>query len=213
MGSKLYVGNLSYTTSEETLRAAFEEGGRQVQNVSIILDRDTGRSRGFGFVQMASDEDARAAMDALDGFELDGRALRVKEARERDGVSRRSEGRGAPPPRGSSRERPARGPDELRGDAEPRERRGVASGEPRERRGVASGEREALPRGVASGEREALGAWDAIEGRGKSSRGRGRGNPRDRRDGEPERDRDADSDRPRGRGRGRDRDWRRDWDL
>jgi RNA recognition motif-containing protein len=83
--SKLYVGNLSYTTTEETLRQVFEEGGRQVVKVSVITDRDTGQSRGFAFVELSSPADAAAAISELDGREVDGRRLRVSEAREKSG--------------------------------------------------------------------------------------------------------------------------------
>ncbi|MDF1562277.1 MAG: RNA-binding protein [Deltaproteobacteria bacterium] len=83
MGKRLYVGNLSYNTTEEGLRDAFGADGRNVVEASIVMDRDTGRSRGFGFVEMGSDEDAQAAIDALDGADLDGRNLKVNEARER----------------------------------------------------------------------------------------------------------------------------------
>lgn len=83
MSTKLYVGNLSFRTTEETLRAAFEEGGRSVSSVAIITDRDTGQPRGFAFVEMESPADAEAAIEALDGMELDGRTLRVNEARPR----------------------------------------------------------------------------------------------------------------------------------
>jgi len=76
MGNRLYVGNLSYSTTEESLRSAFEQDGRQVTDVSIITDRMTGQSRGFAFVEMASPADAQAAIAALDGRELDGRTLR-----------------------------------------------------------------------------------------------------------------------------------------
>ncbi|HJZ85181.1 MAG TPA: RNA-binding protein [Polyangia bacterium] len=85
MGTKLYVGNLSYNTTEETLRTAFEADGRQVREVAIITDRMTGQPRGFAFVEMGSPADAQAAIAALDGRELDGRTLRVSEARERSG--------------------------------------------------------------------------------------------------------------------------------
>lgn len=84
MGSKLYVGNLSYNTTEDSLRDAFSADGRAVKDVIILYDRDTGRSRGFGFVEMTSDDDAQAAMQAMDGVEVDGRELRVNEARERE---------------------------------------------------------------------------------------------------------------------------------
>ncbi|MDP2313872.1 MAG: RNA-binding protein, partial [Pseudomonadota bacterium] len=82
MASKLYVGNLSYNTTEDSLRDAFSSAG-QVVKVSIMHDRDTGQSRGFAFVEMASQSDAEAAIKAMDGREVDGRALRVNEARER----------------------------------------------------------------------------------------------------------------------------------
>jgi RNA recognition motif-containing protein len=83
MGSKLYVGNLSYTTTEDTLRNAFAANGRTVQEVAIPSDRETGRPRGFAFVTMGSDADAKAAIAALDGKDLDGRSLKVNEAQDR----------------------------------------------------------------------------------------------------------------------------------
>ncbi|MBI5432087.1 MAG: RNA-binding protein [Planctomycetes bacterium] len=83
MGTKLYVGNLSYSTTETSLRAAFETNGRSVKEVAVISDRETGRPRGFAFVRMGTDIEARAAIEELDGFELDGRRIRVNEAQER----------------------------------------------------------------------------------------------------------------------------------
>ena len=83
MGNRIYVGNLSWDTNEETLRAAFAADGRNVKEVSIVTDRDTGRPRGFAFVEMASGQDAQNAITALDGVELDGRNLKVNEAQER----------------------------------------------------------------------------------------------------------------------------------
>ena len=83
MGSRLYIGNLSWDTDEQTLTAALSEGGRSVKEVSIITDRETGRPRGFAFAEMSNDADAQAAIAALDGTELDGRNLNVNEARER----------------------------------------------------------------------------------------------------------------------------------
>lgn len=83
MTKRLYVGNLSFDTTEDTLSAAFEQDGRKVESVSIVTDRDTGRPRGFAFVEMGSEADASAAIQALDGQELDGRTLKVNEARER----------------------------------------------------------------------------------------------------------------------------------
>ena len=83
MTSKLYVGNLNYTTTEDGLRTAFAADGRTVREVAIPNDRDTGRPRGFAFVEMGSEDDAKAAIAALDGKDLDGRPLRVNEAKER----------------------------------------------------------------------------------------------------------------------------------
>ena len=83
MGKRLFVGNLSYQTTEDSLQTAFEQDGRQVVSTSIITDRDTGRSRGFGFVEFASDNEAQEAMAAMNGYELDGRTLRVNEAEEK----------------------------------------------------------------------------------------------------------------------------------
>ncbi len=79
---RIYIGNLSFDTTEDSLNDLFGQHG-QVQGVSIIMDRMTGRSRGFGFIEMADDNEAKAAMEATNGHELDGRALRVNEARER----------------------------------------------------------------------------------------------------------------------------------
>ncbi len=83
MGTRLFVGNLSFNTADADLIAAFEKDGLKVSSAQIMLDRDTGRSRGFAFVEMASPEDAQAAIKAMDGVQLDGRALRVNEAEER----------------------------------------------------------------------------------------------------------------------------------
>ncbi len=83
MGSKLYVGNLSYNTSSSELEQLFGQHGT-VQSAEVIQDRDTGRSKGFGFVQMGSDEEAQAAIAALNGQDLDGRALTVNEAKPRE---------------------------------------------------------------------------------------------------------------------------------
>lgn len=79
---KLYVGNLSYDTSESRLRELFEEHG-EVTSASLVMDRDTGRPRGFGFVEFANDSDAKAAIEALNGQNVDGRDLTVNEARPR----------------------------------------------------------------------------------------------------------------------------------
>ena len=79
---KLYAGNLSYEVTEEDLRQACEEFG-QVETATIIQDRDSGRSKGFGFVEMASKDEGQSAIDGLNGKELKGRALNVNEARPR----------------------------------------------------------------------------------------------------------------------------------
>jgi RNA recognition motif-containing protein len=84
MTSKLYVGNVSYGTSEERLRAFFEESGRKVVSVAMPVDRETGSPRGFAFVELDSPEAAQAAIAELNGRDLDGRALRINEARERE---------------------------------------------------------------------------------------------------------------------------------
>ncbi len=80
---KLYVGNLSFDTGESDLRTAFEAHGN-VDSVAVVSDKYTGRSRGFGFVEMNNDEEARAAMADLNEKELDGRKLNVNEARPRE---------------------------------------------------------------------------------------------------------------------------------
>ena len=83
MGSKLYVGNLSYNTSSSDLEQLFAQHGT-VQSAEVISDRETGRSKGFGFVQMGSDEEAQAAIAALNGQQHDGRNLTVNEAKPRE---------------------------------------------------------------------------------------------------------------------------------
>ncbi len=91
--AKLYVGNLSYSTSEDALRTAFEAHG-EVTSVNLITDRDSGRPKGFGFVEMATPEAAQAAKEALDGTELDGRTLKVDVAKEQAPRAPRSGGYG-----------------------------------------------------------------------------------------------------------------------
>lgn len=80
MAKKLYVGGLPYSTTEDELREAFSQAGA-VETASIIMDRMTGRSKGFGFVEMASDEDAQKGIDMWNGKEFGGRTLTVNEAR------------------------------------------------------------------------------------------------------------------------------------
>jgi cold-inducible RNA-binding protein len=84
MGKRLYVGNLSWNTNEETLRLTFGADGRTVTDAHIVTDRDTGRPRGFAFVEMSTDAEANAAMQALDGQALDGRNLKVNIAKPRE---------------------------------------------------------------------------------------------------------------------------------
>ena len=88
MGNRLYIGNLPYSTTESDLRETFAPYG-EVVSVSIITERDTGRSKGFGFVEMGTDEEAAAALNALNGSQLSGRTLRVDEARPRAERERR----------------------------------------------------------------------------------------------------------------------------
>lgn len=83
MGKRLYVGNLSYQVDSSELEQLFAQHGT-VQSAEVVSDRDTGRSKGFGFVEMASEEDAQAAIAALSGQEHGGRALTVNEARPRE---------------------------------------------------------------------------------------------------------------------------------
>jgi cold-inducible RNA-binding protein len=83
MAKKLYVGNLSYDTSQDSVRTLFEQVG-EVAEVNLITDRDSGRPKGFGFVEMATEEDAQEAIRRFNGFSLDNRALTVNEARPRE---------------------------------------------------------------------------------------------------------------------------------
>src|SRR5260370_42030066 len=80
MGKKLYVGNLTYGVTDSALQQMFEAHGT-VQSAQVIMDRDTGRSKGFGFVEMGSDAEAQAAIAALNGKEVEGRSLTVNEAK------------------------------------------------------------------------------------------------------------------------------------
>ena len=93
MGSKLYVGNLSYNTTSSDLEQLCGQHGT-VQSAEVIQDRDTGRSKGFAFVQMGSDAEAQAAIAALNGQDLDGRALTVNEAKPREDRPRTGGGGG-----------------------------------------------------------------------------------------------------------------------
>lgn len=80
-GTRLYVGNLSFSTTENALRTAFETGGRKVAEIKIVTDRDTGQPRGFAFVEMTDKREAETAISQLNGAELNGRAMNVNEAR------------------------------------------------------------------------------------------------------------------------------------
>lgn len=83
MGNKLYVGNLPFSTTDDSLRETFGQCGT-VTDVMIALDRQTGRSRGFGFVTFSTDEEANAAVSKFHGSDLDGRSIQVNEARPRE---------------------------------------------------------------------------------------------------------------------------------
>lgn len=91
MAKKLYVGGLSYNTSESTLKDTFAQAGT-VSSANIIMDKMTGRSKGFGFVEMSSDEEAQKAIEMFNGKEIDGRALTVNEARPMESRPPRSGG-------------------------------------------------------------------------------------------------------------------------
>ena len=93
MGKKLYVGNLAFSTTEEELRELFETHG-PIESVSVITDRETGRARGFAFVEFEEASGAEAAMQALDGRDVGGRTIRVNEAHERRGGRPGGGGRG-----------------------------------------------------------------------------------------------------------------------
>jgi len=92
LASKIYVGNLPFSSSEEDIRELFEAHGA-VQSVAIITDRETGRPRGFAFVEMDTSDSAQSAIRALDGTQFGGRSIRVNEAQDR----RRRDSGGAPP--------------------------------------------------------------------------------------------------------------------
>lgn len=79
---KIYVGNLSYSTDDDGLRKAFEQYG-SVNSAEVVVDRNTSRSRGFGFVEMSNDDEAKAAIDGLNGKDLDSRQVKVNEAKPR----------------------------------------------------------------------------------------------------------------------------------
>ena len=85
MGKRLYIGNLSYSVNESDLRDAFSAVGYEVAEVKVVMDRDTGRPRGFAFVELTTDEGAQKAIENLNGRDLQGRTITVSEARERTG--------------------------------------------------------------------------------------------------------------------------------
>lgn len=83
MATRLYIGNLPFSIGEDQLRKIFEGSGREVADTKVITDRQTGRSRGFGFVEFTNDSEAQAAIKELNGLEISGRAIVVNEARPR----------------------------------------------------------------------------------------------------------------------------------
>ena len=93
MGTRLYVGNLSYNVTNSSLETLFADFGR-VQSAQVVMDRDTGRSKGFGFVEMSDNGQAQAAIEGLNQKEVDGRSLTVNEARPREERSGGGGGRG-----------------------------------------------------------------------------------------------------------------------
>ena len=88
MSTKLFVGSLSYSVNDDQLKDAFAAAGTVV-SAKVIIDRETGRSKGFGFVEMSSDDEAKAAIDMLNGNEIEGRAVAVSEARPQENRERR----------------------------------------------------------------------------------------------------------------------------
>ncbi len=93
MGTKLYVGNLSFDSTESDLKDLFAQAGNVV-SCDVIMDRDTGKSRGFAFVEMSSEEEAKTAIADFNGKDVDGRALKVNEAKPREDRSSRGSGGG-----------------------------------------------------------------------------------------------------------------------
>ena len=93
MATKLYVGNLSYDTTEDQVRTLFAQAG-EISEIAFIMDRDTGRPKGFGFVTMATEEGSKEAIKRFNGFTIDNRALTVNEARPREERSSGSGGYG-----------------------------------------------------------------------------------------------------------------------
>jgi RNA recognition motif-containing protein len=91
MSTKLFVGSLSYSVNDDQLKDAFADAGTVV-SAKVIIDRDTGRSKGFGFVEMSSDEEAKRAVEMINGKEIEGRAVAVSEARPREERPNRSFG-------------------------------------------------------------------------------------------------------------------------
>ncbi|AHI05447.1 RNA-binding protein [Bdellovibrio bacteriovorus W] len=86
MGKKLYVGNLSYTVDADQLSSVFSEYGT-VDSANVIMDRETGRSKGFAFVEMSADDEAKNAIDRLNGMEISGRAMNISEAKPQENRS------------------------------------------------------------------------------------------------------------------------------
>jgi len=99
MATKLFVGSLSYGVTDDQLKEAFEEAGTVV-SAKVIMDRETGRSKGFGFVEMGTEEEAQAAIKLINGKEIAGRAVAVSEARPQENRERRSFGGGGGGDRG-----------------------------------------------------------------------------------------------------------------
>lgn len=171
MGKRLYVGNLSYESTADSVRTAFEASGRKVTDVFLMVDRDTGRPRGFGFVEMGSDEEAQAAIEELDGFELDGRNLTVNEARERQGA-----GGGPRGPRGGGFGGGGYGAPRGARRGAPRGQRGGGGGGGGWERESGDGGRDASRDGGRGWDRDGgggRGGWDRDSGRGGRGGGRG----------------------------------------
>lgn len=175
MGKRLYVGNLPYDATEAALRAAFSQDGRTVERVNIVLDRETQRPRGFAFIEMATDEQAKAAITAMDSQLFGTRQLRVTEAEDRraggpggpspggGGSPRGPSGSGGPPRSSSPHGGPSSGPGGARSD-DARNRFGPDARPKRER------ERDLSRRPAPPRPRPEIGGDDAYGGRRGGSR-------------------------------------------
>jgi RNA recognition motif-containing protein len=175
MGRRLFVGNLSFSTNQDALRAALAEDDLALADVRIVNDRETGRSRGFAFVELAREEDLARALEAWNGRMLDGRPLRVSEAEARGAPRAGGPRPGGPRPGGpqyAGGPRPAAGGPRAESSA-------WSPGGPRPERGEGDGRRPAAERDGKRGRRE---AWEKRRDERKRGGGGGRQREWDRGD-------------------------------